>query len=100
MTKVHAKHPPYEDGHLGKVVDEMRQLAAPTIRVVRFRGELYATEGSHRLAAACYLGIIPKLWIDEEEVTTLPDEHWVKVADGLPAYEFDHVLALEPKDFK
>lgn len=99
MTKVYAKHPPYEDGHLGEVTQDMRAQGAPTIRVVRFNGELYATEGSHRLAAAAYLGVIPRVWIDEVTVDALPDSHWRKVADGLTSYEFDHVLALEPKDF-
>ena len=39
MTTVRAKHPPYENGHLGEVVSDMRVAGAPTIRVVRFRGE-------------------------------------------------------------
>ena len=100
MTTVYAKHPPYNDGHLGQVVDEMRVQGPPTIRVVRFQGELYATEGSHRLAAASYLGVVPRIWIEETEVDALPDEHWRKISEGLPAHAFDHVLALGAEDFK
>lgn len=100
MTTVRAKHPPYDDGHLGEVVNDMRVAGPPTIRVVRFNGELYATEGSHRLAAASYLGVIPKVWIDETIVDALPDGHWEKVSEKLPAYKYDHVLALEAKAFK
>jgi len=101
-----AKHEPYSDGHLGEVTNLMQwrqailSSGAPTIRVVRFKGELYATEGSHRLAAAAYLGIIPKIWIDESEVDALPEGHWQKVSDTLPSYEFPHVMALEEKSFK
>ena len=98
-TKIYAKHSPYEDGHLAKVTDEMRLTGAPIIRVVRFKGELYATEGSHRLAAAAYLGVIPRVWIEETEVDALPDEHWQKVSERLPDYEFDHVLGLGEGDF-
>ena len=99
MTTIKAKHPPY-DGHLAQVVDDMRVAGPPTIRVVRFQGELYATEGSHRLAAAAYLGVIPRVWIEEAEVDALPDEHWQKVAEGLPVHEFPHVLALSEKEFQ
>ena len=102
MTTVRAKHPPYETGRLGDVVNEMRVQGAPTIRCMRFQGELYATEGSHRLFAAQYLGEVPKLVVEIEETDALPDEHWSKVAPTLPAIEFDEggLLVLDLKDFK
>ena len=99
MQNIRAKHLPYENGHLGKVVQEMIVQGAPTIRVMSFNGELYATEGSHRLAAAHYLGEVPKLVVEIEETDTLPDNHWEKVSTQLPIYEFEHVLVLDLKAF-
>lgn len=95
MTKIHAKHEPYTNGHLGKVVEDMKLAGPPTIRVMRFNGELYATEGSHRIASAHQLGLIPKVVIEMENSDTLPDEHWKKVSETLPTYDFDHVLKLD-----
>jgi hypothetical protein len=99
VTTVRAKHFPYEDGHLGQVVADMKLHGAPTLRVVKFQGDLYALEGSHRLAAAAYLGVIPKVVIEQTEVNSLPDGHWEKVGGGLPEYEFGHVLALDLAEF-
>lgn len=43
------------------VVQEMRSLGAPKIRVVDCADHYMAIEGTHRLAAACKLGIVPEL---------------------------------------
>jgi hypothetical protein len=99
VTRVYAKHEPYTDGHLGMVTEEMRQRGAPTIRVMRFNGELYATEASHRLASAHAQGIEPNLVIELEDVSAVPDEHWLKVTKTLPCYDFEHVHVLDLKEF-
>lgn len=99
MTTVKAKHPPYEDGHLGEVIDDMKLAGPPTIRVVKFQDEFYALEGSHRLAAAHYLGLNPKVVIEESAADALPDHHWKKVSKTLPEYDFDHVLKLDLQNF-
>jgi hypothetical protein len=39
----------------------MKELGSPTIRVINVGGEIYALEGSHRLAAAQKLDIKPIL---------------------------------------
>ena len=99
MRVVKAKHEPYETGHLGDVVSEMEQVGAPTLRVMEHDGELCATEGSHRLAAAHYLGVVPKLVVEVPDVDDTLLDHWGKVAEVLPAYDFDHVLVLDLKEF-
>lgn len=97
---VRAKHAPYENGHLGKVGADMDVAGAPTIRVVEFDGELYAIEGSHRLAQAHHRGLEPKLVIEAVEPEAVPSDHWRKVADTLPIYEFPHALVLRLSDFQ
>lgn len=97
MKKVYAKHEPYWDtGHLGEVIQELRVYGPPTLRAAEFGGEYFALEGSHRLAGAHYLGLEPKLVI-EEDAFSGTDEFWHKVVEGLPCYEFErvHVLDLE-----
>jgi len=44
--------------HYHKVLDSMKRLGAPTIRVVDLGDGYQAIEGSHRLAAAKELGLI------------------------------------------
>ena len=99
MTTIAAKHLPYENGHLGEVVADMRLRGAPTIRVVEFDGSLCATEGSHRIAAAHHLGLIPKVVIEPSDGDSVPVDYLARVRDGLPMYEFDHVLALDLSAF-
>lgn len=89
LVRVFAKHEPYTDGHLGKVVAEMKAKGAPIINVVEWRGDYYAIEGSHRLAAAYHLEIEPVL------VVTVPDhidqsdeEFWTRVRETLPHYSW------------
>lgn len=95
MTVLHAKHEPYWDsGHLGEVVAEMVIAGAPTIRAVQQGEGLYALEGSHRIAAAWHLGLIPKVILLEPDLD-LPE----RVPEGLPAWEFPHLLALRERAF-
>lgn len=55
--------------HLAAVRAEMLRLGAPTVRVVRdeAQGLYLALEGSHRLAAARELGIVPILQVIPED---------------------------------
>ncbi|MDQ0349716.1 hypothetical protein [Ancylobacter vacuolatus] len=55
-----------EAGKLETVKAEMLSLGAPTIKVVDCGDHYMALEGSHRLAAAHALGIIPALEILEQ----------------------------------
>ncbi len=99
MTTVLAKHDPYwATGHLGNVIAEMRLAGAPTLRVMAWRGRLCALEGSHRLAAAHHLGLIPKVIILEPD--TAASDAWLdRLMPTLPAYEFPYVLALSEGAF-
>ena len=81
MRNIFAKHEPYWDtGHLGDVVEDMKTQGAPTIRAVEFEGDLYATEGSHRIASAHHLGLIPKIILEESEESSDTQSFWSKVA--------------------
>lgn len=64
---------------LDSVIAEMRVLGAPTIRYVDVAGTAYAVEGTHRLAAAAALGLVP-------ELVELPYEG--KVPDDVDADDF------------
>lgn len=94
MTKIYAKHPPYDDGRLGEVGAEMDCAGTPTIRVREIDGNLFALEGSHRLAQAHHRGMIPKVIILEPD---LPGDS--AIPSDLPEYDFDCVLALREMDF-
>ena len=90
LLTVYAKHPPYTDGHLGEVMNEMDVLGAPSIRVVDYRGEYFAIEGSHRLASAYIKGIAPNLIIEDQDRLTPEDEdHLERVKGGLPKYTWE-----------
>lgn len=99
MRTVYAKHEPYTTGHLADVVAEMRDRGAPTIRVVQRGPIFYALEGSHRLAAAHYLGLEPKIVVEIEEAGETLDAFWDRVAPTLPRYDFEHIHTLELKRF-
>lgn len=66
MTTVYAIHGT-DPEKLARVVDEMKKLGAPTIRVVDCGDYYMALEGSHRLAAAAELGITPVLTVYDQE---------------------------------
>jgi hypothetical protein len=90
----------YTNGHLGKVVTEMQQVGPPTLRVMDHGGNLCATEGSHRLAAAHQLGIVPKLVIEVSDADGGLVSHWDAVVPTLPTYDFNSVLVLDLREFK
>lgn len=98
MTRIYAKHAPYQDGHLGEVALEMDHAGAPTIRAVRYEGELFALEGSHRLALAYHRGLIPRIIAYETDAEGC-DTFFARIKDRLPAYDFDHLLVLEVRRF-
>lgn len=87
LVRVFAKHEPYTNGHLGKVAAEMKERGAPIIHVVEWRGDYYATEGSHRLAAAYDLELTPVLIISApDSIDPADEEFWVRVRSTLPHY--------------
>lgn len=85
---IYAIHRP-DAGRLETVKAEMIELGAPTIRVV-FDGDKYiALEGSHRLAAAHQLGIMPMLEVlEQDEEIDIWDFDWASAA-GSGTY--DHI---------
>lgn len=99
MKIIYAKHLPYATGHLGDVLTEMEQVGSPTLRVMEHEGKLCAIEGSHRLAAAYEMGLVPKLVIEVPDSDNAMGGHWARVVDTLPPYEFEHVLVLDLKEF-
>ncbi|MDD3310972.1 ParB N-terminal domain-containing protein [Pseudodesulfovibrio sp.] len=63
---------PIDADHLREIINTMRGMGAPEIRVYH-TGEMYlALEGSHRLAAAWELGLTPII-IEMEEDDEMPD---------------------------
>lgn len=62
---------------LDVVIAEMRELGAPTIRVVDCGDYLMALEGSHRLAAAAELGLTPAcIIIDQDQEIDISNYDW------------------------
>ena len=99
LKTIRAKHLPYPGGHLGDVAIEMKQVGAPTLRVMDHGGRLCATEGSHRLAAAHALGLVPKLVVEVPETDDAMVLYWNDVAAALPTYDFESVLVLDLNAF-
>lgn len=93
MPSVTALHP-YTESEVLKVMEEMRQLGFPTIRVVDsgngFEGdeEYTAIEGTHRLEAAFRLG---------ERVTL--DEIDIFEEDEIQDLDLDGVYSSRPLDW-
>jgi len=71
---IYAIHAPTPD-KLADVIEQMRSLGAPTIRVVNCGDFYMALEGSHRLAAAAELGLVPELVIYEQDDEIDVTEH-------------------------
>lgn len=63
---IYAIHAP-DEIKLEGVIAEMKTLGAPQLHVVACGDYLMALEGSHRLAAAHALGLIPELIIHEQD---------------------------------
>ena len=68
--------------HLEKVTEEMRELGTPIIRVVDCGDTYFALEGTHRLRAACLLGIAPTLDVVGEQDQV--DLTWLDILDNFP----------------
>lgn len=78
---IYAIHAP-EAGKLAQVIEEMRALGAPTIRVVDCGDYYMALEGSHRLAAAAELGLSPALTIYEQgDILDVTQHDWYDSAN-------------------
>ena len=87
ILRVFAKHEPYADGQLDQVIEEMHCFGEPTIRCVEWRGEIFALEGSHRLAAAHRLGLIPKIVVVPPDRLGWDDEAALEeIRNRIPAY--------------
>jgi hypothetical protein len=65
VTTIYAIHAPDAD-KLAEVVAQMRTLGPPTIEVVDCGDYMMALEGSHRLAAAAQLGLVPELIVHDQ----------------------------------
>ncbi len=98
MKRIYAKHLPYTNGHYGKVFDEMEITGEPTIRVIDYKGKLCAIEGSHRLAACHEQGMIPKIVILKMDIEMDMEDHWDRVVDTLPFYDFSHAYTLDMRE--
>ena len=66
MTTVFAIHAP-EEARLAEIIEEMRTLGTPTIKVVDCGDHYIALEGSHRLAAAAALDLTPAFVVHEQD---------------------------------
>ena len=76
MTTVFAIHAP-DKARLPAIVEEMRTLGAPTIKVVDCGDHFIALEGSHRLAAAAALDLNPVFIIhDQDEEIDISAYDW------------------------
>lgn len=81
MTMIYAIHAPMAD-HLAGVIAQMRVLGAPTIHVVDCGDYYQALEGSHRLAAAAELGLVPNLTIiEQDQVIDISGFDWFDTAN-------------------
>lgn len=57
----------HNEAKVARLMDEMKVLGAPTIRVVDCGDHYIAIEGVHRLEAAARLGIMPYLVVLEQD---------------------------------
>lgn len=81
MTTIIAIHAP-TSAKLEAVKAEMLALGAPTIEVVDCGDYYMALEGSHRLAAAHALGLVPELVIyGQDEVMDITSYDWYESAN-------------------
>ncbi len=74
----------HNDAKVQAVMVEMAKLGAPIIRVVDLGDSYMAIEGTHRLEAACRLGIAPELIVLEQSDMVEADSLDI---DGLQAGE-------------
>jgi len=68
---------------LAGVIDQMRTLGAPSIRVVDCGDYLMALEGTHRIAAAAELGMAPELIVlDQDDLVEADSLDWQDLRAG------------------
>lgn len=78
---IYAIHAPKPE-KLSQVIEQMRVLGAPTIRVVNCGDHFMALEGSHRLAAAAELGLEPILTVyEQDEILDVTEHDWYDTAN-------------------
>ncbi len=99
MRTIYAKHEPYKNGHIADVAAVMDVAGQPTIRAIERNGDLYALEGSHRLALCFERGIEPKIVLEIRDTDESLDSFWDRVAPDLPRYDFDTVHVLDLTKF-
>ena len=92
MNHIYAKHLPYNNSKLNGVIEEMKELGSPTIKVVNYKNEYFAIEGSHRLAACNFLNKSLNIIVVEENNSSEVDAFWDKVKERLPKYYFKEIL--------
>lgn len=81
MTTIYAIHGA-DPERLQGIISEMRELGAPTIKAVDCGDHLQALEGSHRLAAAAALGIVPNFEItSQDEEIDISGYDWYESAN-------------------
>ena len=82
LVRIYALHPP-ESEKLEGIKKEMKEVyGAPTLRVVHVGEEIFALEGSHRLAAARDLGFKPRL-LSLALTAPIPADLAVLTAEGV-----------------
>lgn len=74
---------------LHEVIEEMRVLGAPTIRMVDKGDHYQALEGTHRLAAAEHLGLAPNLEIISEGEMVVLDSLDIQFAEPWKIFHED-----------
>lgn len=78
---IYAIHSPQAD-KLSQIIEQMRALGAPKIEVVDCGDYYMALEGSHRLAAAAHLGLVPELQIRaRDEMLDISGYDWYDAAN-------------------
>lgn len=81
ITTIYGIHAP-DPGKLAEVIEEMKMLGSPILRVVECGDYYMALEGSHRLAAAAHLGLIPVLVVyDQDDLIDVTEHDWYESAN-------------------
>lgn len=82
ITTIYTMHTIDAD-HLARVIDDMRTMGAPTIRVVDCTDYYVAIEGTHRMAACAALGVAPVLDVlAQDELVGADSLDWQDLCSG------------------
>jgi ParB-like nuclease domain. len=85
---INLAHKHFDEKHLAEVIEEMKKLGAPTIKVVDMGDDDFqALEGSHRIRAAKELGLTPELEIIDYNDPRTPQEI-TDLDDNMPIASF------------